>query len=67
MRIILPIAAALAWSAAAIASPPASGTVPTSACRAGVLHAALLSPAQMCPRPLTTTIITMPHHRTLRT
>lgn len=49
------------------ASPVPPAALPAPACRVGVMHAALLSSAQMCPRPLATTVIARRHHRILRT
>ncbi len=36
-------------------------------CHASVMHVALLSPAQICPRPLATAIVAPRRHHTLHT
>ena len=57
------VCAALGVAGPLAAAPAASA----SACHSGVLHVALMSRAQMCPRPLATTVIARPHPRTVRT
>jgi hypothetical protein len=59
--------AILAGPAAALAGSPSLAGRLNAACHAGVRHVSLTDAQTMCPRPLATTVIAMPRHRTLHT
>lgn len=61
------LAAALSWPASAVSVPAPVPSGPPMVCRPGIVHVALLSEAQLCPRPLAMAKTQKPRHGTLRT
>ena len=64
--LLIAVMSSASLASAALADEPSAAARPDR-CHVGLQHVSLMSAAQMCPRPLATTVIARPPHISLRT